>query len=84
MMGKFGNAQSNYSAEAFIATPSCIDQIFISIDDLIEGKMICGAGGGGFLQVVMKKGITFEDLKTRLDSVFSGSGVEVWKCEFDF
>ena len=65
-------------------TNTCIDQIFISIDDLIEGKMICGAGGGGFLQVVMKKGITFEDLKARLDSVFSGSGVEVWKCEFDF
>ena len=65
------------------STNTCIDQIFISIEDLIDGKMICGAGGGGFLQVVMKRGITREDLKERLDSVFAGSGVEVWDCEFD-
>ncbi|MBQ8546293.1 MAG: bifunctional fucokinase/L-fucose-1-P-guanylyltransferase [Clostridia bacterium] len=65
------------------STNTCIDQIFIAIEDLIDGKMICGAGGGGFLQVVMKRGITREDLKERLDSVFAGSGVEVWDCEFD-
>lgn len=65
------------------STNTCIDQIFLSIDDLIDGKMICGAGGGGFLQVIMKRGITKEDLKERLDSVFAGSGVEVWDCEFD-
>ncbi len=64
------------------STNTCIDQIFISIEDLIDGKMICGAGGGGFLQVIMKKGITKEDLIERLDSVFAGSGVEVWDCEF--
>ena len=64
------------------STNTCIDQIFISIDDLIDGKMICGAGGGGFLQVLMKKGVTKQDLTARLDSVFSGSGVEVWNCEF--
>ena len=66
------------------STNTCIDQIFISIEDLIDGKMICGAGGGGFLQVVMKKGVTLSDLRARLDSVFAGSGVEVWNCEFDF
>lgn len=64
------------------STNTCIDQMFISIDDLIDGKMICGAGGGGFLQVIMKKGITRQDLKVRLDSVFAGSGVEVWDSEF--
>ncbi len=64
------------------STNTCIDQIFVTIDDLIVGKMICGAGGGGFLQVVMKKGVTREILKERLDSVFAGSGVEVWSCEF--
>ena len=26
-------------------TNTCIEQIFNTIDDLIEGKMICGAGG---------------------------------------
>ena len=29
------------------STNTCIDQIFLAIDDLIDGRMICGAGGGG-------------------------------------
>mgnify|MGYP000004791123 CR=1 FL=1 len=29
-------------------TNTCIDMIFSSVEDLIDGKMICGAGGGGF------------------------------------
>ena len=63
-------------------TNTCIDQIFLSIDDLIDGKMICGAGGGGFLQVIMKRGVTREILRERLNSIFSESGVDVWDCEF--
>lgn len=63
-------------------TNTCIDQIFLTIDDLIDGKMICGAGGGGFLQVVMKEGVTLDMLRERLESVFSESGVDAWKCEF--
>lgn len=65
-------------------TNTCIDQIFISIDDLIDGKMICGAGGGGFLQVVLKKNITADMLQERLSSVFADSGVAVWDSEFCF
>lgn len=38
------------------STNTLIDQIFDSCDDLLAGKMICGAGGGGFLQVVLRKG----------------------------
>ena len=34
-----------------------IDQIFSSVEDLIDGKLVCGAGGGGFLQAVMKRGV---------------------------
>ena len=64
------------------STNTCIDQIFISVDDLVDGKMICGAGGGGFLQVILKKGVTKQKLKQRLDSVFSGAGVIVWDGEF--
>ncbi|MCD7956334.1 MAG: bifunctional fucokinase/L-fucose-1-P-guanylyltransferase [Lachnospiraceae bacterium] len=64
------------------STNTCIDQIFTVIDDLIDGKMICGAGGGGFLQVVLKKGITKDDLKARLNEVFQDSGVDVWECAF--
>ena len=64
-------------------TNTCIDQIFGAIEDLIDGKMICGAGGGGFLQVVMKKGVTRSDLHNRLNEIFGASGVEVWQCDFD-
>lgn len=62
-------------------TNTCIDQIFSSIDDLIVGRMICGAGGGGFLQVVLKKGITKQQLRERLFEVFADSGVAVYDCE---
>lgn len=63
-------------------TNTCIDQIFISIDDLIDGKMICGAGGGGFLQVVLKKGVSAAALQARVAEVFADSGVAVWDSEF--
>ncbi|MBQ7955075.1 MAG: bifunctional fucokinase/L-fucose-1-P-guanylyltransferase [Lachnospiraceae bacterium] len=64
------------------ATNTCIDQIFESCDDLIDGRFIAGAGGGGFLQVIMKKGVTTEQLNQRLYEVFQDSGVAVWPCEF--
>ncbi|MCD8013262.1 MAG: bifunctional fucokinase/L-fucose-1-P-guanylyltransferase [Lachnospiraceae bacterium] len=64
------------------STNTCIDQIFAVIDDLVDGKMICGAGGGGFLQVVLKKGISRDDLRERLNEVFQDSGVDVWECAF--
>ncbi len=63
------------------STNTCIDQIFASIDDLIDGRMICGAGGGGFLQVVLKKNVTKLDLSSRLNAVFQDSGVAVFGCE---
>ena len=62
-------------------TNTCIDQIFFSVEDMLDAKMICGAGGGGFLQVILKKGYTKEDLKERIHSVFQESGVAVWDCE---
>ena len=55
-----------------------IDQIFDSCDDLLAGKMICGAGGGGFLQVVLKRGVTKDRLQSRLKSVFSDTAISVW------
>ena len=63
------------------ATNLCIDQIFRTIEDLIDGKFIAGAGGGGFLQIIMKKGVTREQINQRLDEVFQGTGVAVWDSE---
>ena len=65
-------------------TNTCIDQIFYSIADLIDGQMICGAGGGGFLQVILKRGITKQELLKRLKKVFQDSGVDVYDCELIF
>lgn len=63
------------------STNTLIDQIFDSCDDLLAGKMICGAGGGGFLQVVLKSGVSKEELQGRLKSVFSDTDIGVWDCE---
>ena len=57
-----------------------IEQIFESVEDLLEGRMICGAGGGGFLQAVMKKGVTREAVRKRLGDVFQDAGIDVWDC----
>lgn len=66
------------------ATNLCIDQIFLVIEDLIDGKFIAGAGGGGFLQIIMKKGVTKEDVNRRLNEVFQGTGAAVWDSELYF
>lgn len=63
------------------ASNTCIEYIFDVCDDLIEGKSICGAGGGGFLQVVLKKGVTKNQLRDRIESEFRDCGVEVWDCQ---
>ena len=65
------------------STNTLIDQIFLAIDDLIDGRMICGAGGGGFLQVMMKKGVTTQDLHLRLKDVFQDNAVDVWPCQLE-
>ncbi len=63
-------------------TNTCIEQIFNSVQDMIAGRMICGAGGGGFLQCILKRGYTASDVREKLCSVFQDSGVNVWDCEF--
>lgn len=63
------------------STNTLIDQIFSSIDDLIAGRLVCGAGGGGFLQVILKKGVARADVHNRLKAVFQDSPVDVWDCQ---
>lgn len=60
-------------------TNICINQILKSCEDLIDGQMICGAGGGGFLQVILKKDVSIKDLENRINAVFQDSGIKVYK-----
>ena len=53
-----------------------------STNTCIDGKFISGAGGGGFLQVILKKGVSKEMLRARLLDVYQDSGVDVWDSEF--
>lgn len=64
------------------STNTCIEQIFLACEDLIDGRFIAGAGGGGFLQMILKKGVTKAMLKTRLHEIFQESGVDVWDSTF--
>lgn len=63
------------------STNTLIDQIFDAIDEYVDGKMICGAGGGGFLQVVLKPGADKKMIEGRLKEVFQDSEIRVWECE---
>ena len=62
------------------STNTLIDQIFGSIDDMIDGRLVCGAGGGGFLQVILKKGVSVQQVHERLKDVFQDNPVDVWPC----
>ena len=66
------------------ATNGLIEKIFDIIDDMIDGKMVCGAGGGGFLQVILKKNVTKDMLHTKLRGIFPDSEIDVWECNIDF
>lgn len=43
-----------------------IDQIFAAIDEYVDGRLVCGAGGGGFLQVVLKKGVSRQRVEAEI------------------
>ena len=65
-------------------TNSLIQKIFAVIDDLIVGKMVCGAGGGGFLQIILKNNVTKEMVHNRLRGVFPDSEIDIWECSINF
>lgn len=66
------------------ATNTCVDYIFEVCADLVEGRSVCGAGGGGFLQMILKEGVSREQLEKRIRDEFRGCGVEVWDAGFYF
>ncbi|MBR2460582.1 MAG: bifunctional fucokinase/L-fucose-1-P-guanylyltransferase [Clostridia bacterium] len=61
----------------------CIREIFKAVECLVCGKMICGAGGGGYLQVVLKKGVTLTELQKRLFEVFGESDISAHQIIFE-
>ena len=50
------------------------------MEEFIDGRLVCGAGGGGFLQVILKKGVTKNQVAERLHGVFMDSPVDVAAC----
>ncbi|MBQ9817673.1 MAG: bifunctional fucokinase/L-fucose-1-P-guanylyltransferase [Proteobacteria bacterium] len=62
------------------ASNTYIEYIFESCRDLLDGWSICGAGGGGFLQVILKKGVDRQMLARRIHETFIDCGVDVWDC----
>lgn len=61
-------------------TNKVIDQIFLKCEDLIVGKMICGAGGGGFLQVILRKNVSKEKLEKRINEMFQLNGIKIFNA----
>ena len=64
-------------------TNNLINGIFKLIDEYIDGKMICGPGGGGFLQVILKKGINPDIIKEKLKEMFGDSDICIYECSFE-
>ncbi len=63
---------------------SVLEQTYLNVEDLIDGRLVCGAGGGGFLQVILKKGVTKEAVHTRLKEVFQDNPVGVWPAQIQW
>ncbi len=64
------------------ASNPCLDYIFDVCDDLIDGKSICGAGGGGFLMMILKQGLSRAELEERIGQELEDTGVAVWDSQF--
>lgn len=62
-------------------TNTCINQIIMTCEDMVDGIFIAGAGGGGFLQAILKVGIKKEQMQERIHKIFQNSGAKVWECE---
>ncbi len=62
---------------------TCIEHIFLVCEDLLAGRFIAGAGGGGFLQVILKKGVSKNQLRKRLQTFFPDN-VVLWDSDFVF
>lgn len=58
-------------------------KIFHITNEITSGKMICGAGNGGFVELILKKGITKKQLQEMLEKEFSNNGISQWEVELE-
>jgi fucokinase len=63
------------------STNSYIKQIFNICKPYMAGGKICGAGGGGFIQVLLKKAEYKEKLQHNLNKIFQDSDVGIWESK---
>lgn len=59
-----------------------LDRIFDACATMTAGKMMCGAGGGGFMQIILKRGYSKQDLSECLQATFPQLGIDVWNSAF--
>lgn len=59
-----------------------IELIFEICKDLTYGNMICGAGNGGFLQLLLKENVTKEMVDKKLESVFGTDKPVIYPIQF--
>jgi len=62
------------------STNNYIDQIIEICRPYISSVKMCGAGGGGFAQMLLKRGKDKEELSRILQSTFKENSVGLWDC----
>ncbi len=76
------NQQWDLSVKLYEETSNiCIDAILKACEDLIDAKFIAGVGGGGFLQLILKKDVSKNKVHERLMEVFPGTGIDIWDVQ---
>lgn len=63
------------------STNSYIDHIFTVCQPYMAGGKICGAGGGGFIQVLLKETGMKDPLKKDLQGLFQDGSVGIWESD---
>ncbi len=79
---KLLNQQWDLSLKLYEETSNvCIEAILQACEDLIDARFIAGVGGGGFLQLILKKDVSKKKVHERLAEVFPGTDIDVWDVQ---